>query len=290
MSQDEPTGSSTSTISASATPASPYWIISGHQRDPHLFAGLRGEDVEDWLDDYDRVSSANRWDDASKLRHVPFYLTGVAKTWFFNHEVDFTNWSAFKQQLCQIFGTPAVRSALAKKTLDTRKQQLRESYTSYIEDVLALCQRMNMAMTESDRVCHILKGIGAVAFNALAIKNPTTVTDIVTTCQRLDELESVRLQPDTTATTTADDPTLRAMIRAIIRKELQYLGFVAGPMPSHVSDTNLRGVVKEELASMAGAAYMDPLTHRTPPTYAQITSKMGVRKPHTALTAKRPSQ
>ncbi|XP_072141287.1 uncharacterized protein [Dermacentor andersoni] len=279
MSQDEPTGTSTTTISASTTPASPYWVVSGHQRDPHLFAGLRGEDVEDWLDDYDRVSSANRWDDASKLRHVAFYLTGVAKTWFFNHEVDFTNWGAFKQQLRQIFGTPAVRSALAKKTLDTRKQQPGESYTSYIEDVLALCRRVNTAMTESDRVRHILKGIGAIAFNALAIQNPATVADIVATCQRLDELESVRLQPDTTANTSADDPTLRAMIRAIIREELQYLGLAAGPMPSHASDTNLRDVIKEELASMAGAAYTDPLTPRAPSTYAQVAAATPVIVP-----------
>lgn len=121
MSQDAPTSTSTSTISASTTPASPYWFVSGHRRDRHLFAWLRGEDVEDWLDDYDRVSSANRWDDPSKLHHVAFYLTGVAKTWFFNHEVDFTDWGTFTQQLRQIFGTPAVRSALAKKTLDTRK-------------------------------------------------------------------------------------------------------------------------------------------------------------------------
>lgn len=127
-------------------------------------------------------------------------------------------------------------------------------------------------MTESDRVRHILKGIGAIAFNALAIKNPATVADIVTTCQRLDELESVRLQPDTTARTTADDPMLRAMIRTIIREELQYLGFAAGPMPPQASDTNLRDVVKEELASMAGAAYPDPLTPRAPPTYAQVAA------------------
>lgn len=41
-----------------------------------------GEDVEDWLDNYDRVSSANRWDEGMKLRHVSFYLPGVAKTTF----------------------------------------------------------------------------------------------------------------------------------------------------------------------------------------------------------------
>lgn len=273
MPQDEHSGASTSAISAPPAAASPSWIVSGPQRDPHLFAGFRGEDVEDWLDNYDRVSSANHWDEVTKLRHVSFYLTGVAKTWFFNHEIDLTDWSSFKQQLRQVFGTPAVRSAIAKKALDTRKQQLGESYTSYIEDVLALCRRVNASMAESDRVRHILKGIGPLAFNALAIKDPATVADIVATCQRLDELESVRLPPpDTPDNNPTADPSLRAMVRAIIREELQSLGFSAGPIPAHAPNTTLRDVVKEELASMAGTAYTDPLVPRPPPTYAQVAA------------------
>lgn len=271
MSQDEQPGASTLTIPPPQ--AAPSVIISGHQRDPHLFAGLRGEDAEDWLDDYERVSSANRWDDPHKLRHVSFYLTGVAKTWFFNHEVDFTDWTNFKQQLRQVFGTPAVRSALAKKTLDARKQHSGESYTSYIEDVLALCRRVNVAMAESDRIRHILKGIGTVAFNALAVKNPATVADIVLTCQRLDELESVRLQPDFSEHRSAADPDLRMMIRAIIREELQSFGLSSSLMiPAQPSGAALRDVIREELASMTCSANVDPPAPRTVPTYAQVAA------------------
>ncbi|XP_049520915.1 uncharacterized protein LOC125944449 [Dermacentor silvarum] len=261
------------TISAPPATASPSWIVSGPQRDPHLFAGFRGEDVENWLDNYDRVSSANHWDEVMKLCYVSFYLTGVAKTWFFNHEIDLTDWSSFKQQLRQVFGTPAVRSAIAKKILDTRKQQLGESYTSYIEDVLALCRRVNAYMAESDRVRHIFEGIGPLSFNVLAIKDPATVADIVATCQRLDELESVRLPPpDTPDNNPTTDPSLRAMVRAIVREDLQSLGFSAGPIPAHAPSTTLRDIVKEELASMAGTVYMDPLVPRPPPAYTQVAT------------------
>lgn len=270
MSQDEPPSTSTATV---LTPPATHYILSSHQRDPHLFAGLRGEDVEDWLDDYDRVSSANRWDDPHKLRHVSFYLTGVAKTWFFNHELDFTDWAAFKQQLRQVFGTPAVRSTIAKKTLDTRQQQPGESYTSYIEDVLALCRRVSSSMAESDKVRHILKGIRSVAFNALAIKNPATIADIVTTCQRLDELESVRLQPDVGDYSSTADPHLRVMIRAIIREELQSMGLSSPSVcPSPPSSAALRDIIRDELASLTCSAGVQPSVSRPLPTYAEVAA------------------
>lgn len=66
-------------------------------------------------------------------------------------------------------------------------QQGIEIYTSYIEDVLALCRRVDKDIQESDRVRHNLKGIGEFAFNALVLPNLYTVSDVISTCQRLDE-------------------------------------------------------------------------------------------------------
>ncbi|XP_075734540.1 uncharacterized protein LOC119180082 isoform X1 [Rhipicephalus microplus] len=52
MPQTEPTGAHV--INHAPTQAAPPIYIHGHQREPPLFAGRRGGDVEDWLDDYDR--------------------------------------------------------------------------------------------------------------------------------------------------------------------------------------------------------------------------------------------
>lgn len=38
-------------------------MLTGRQRDPPFFFGLPGEDVEDWLDQYNRVSQFNSSDD-----------------------------------------------------------------------------------------------------------------------------------------------------------------------------------------------------------------------------------
>ncbi|KAG0409896.1 hypothetical protein HPB47_012989, partial [Ixodes persulcatus] len=108
-------------------------------------------DVEDWLDSYDRVSVYNRWDNSTKLANVVFYLTDVAETWFLNHEEEILNWDAFTTKLKDIFDTPTSRKENAKKTLETRRQG-EETYTSYIEDVLALCRRVNCEMQEIERL------------------------------------------------------------------------------------------------------------------------------------------
>ena len=249
-------------------------FLFGHHtpEDPPVFAGLRGDDVEDWLEQYERVSVLNHWDDSAKLTRVAFYLTGVAKTWFFNHELDFVDWTSFKHQLRQIFANPSIRSDIAKKKLAERVQQTGESYTSYIEDVLALCRRVNNSMTENDRVRHLLKGIGAAAFNALAVQNPTTVSEVVATCQRLDELHLLRLQPDTTHLSATNDSELRALIRSIIREELQAQA-MSCPLELRTtsSGSSLRNIVREELVAMTCAEVPrhDPLPT---PTYAHVAA------------------
>lgn len=276
MSHDEHANAGPSTVPAPM--GTPSCLVTTPQKDPPMFAGLRGDDVEEWLEQYDRVGAINHWDDPAKLTHVAFYLTGVAKTWYFNHELDFVSWASFKQQLRQIFANPSIRSDIAKKKLAERVQQTGESYTSYIEDVLALCRRVNTAMTETDRVRHLLKGIGAAAFNALVVKNPTTVSDIVATCQRLDELHLLRLQPETELRAT-NDSELRALIRSIIREELQTQATsCAHELRTTHPGSSLRDVVREELVAMTGAQVPTPPPYQRPidplptPTYAQVAA------------------
>lgn len=63
-----------------------------------------------------------------------------------------------------------------------------------------------------------MKGIGQFAFSALPVQNPAIVADVVATCQRLDKLQSIRLQNDTLAPPYLGNDELRTMIRAIISK------------------------------------------------------------------------
>lgn len=83
-------------------------------------------------------------------------------------------------------------------------QHYGESYTSYIYDVLARCYRVDNTMPEIDRIHQLLKGIGSIAFNALAAQNCTSVHDAISVRQRLDALQSIRLQPDSSLTSSVE--------------------------------------------------------------------------------------
>ncbi|CAN8014515.1 unnamed protein product [Ixodes persulcatus] len=257
-------------------PVSPAaaWTVRSRQRDPKAFAGLRDEDIEDWGAIFERVSNYNRWDDNIKLANVAFYLVDVAKTWFLNHEGEIPNWTSFTTKIREIFGTPTSRKENAKKKLQHRQQQNEETYTSYIEDVLTLCRRADADMRESDRVRHILKGIADTAFNVFLVQNPTSVSDITSVCQHLDEMRTVRLphrpQVDKNPPTTSE---LRQMIREIVREEMKKLN-PETPAPKDHGDlsTDLRALVQEELAYAASTAR--PRVEPKQPTYVEMATRL----------------
>ncbi|XP_077522964.1 uncharacterized protein LOC144133691 [Amblyomma americanum] len=214
---------------ASQQPAAPSQPVtcSGaiRQRDPAVFSGHSDQDVEDWLESYKRVSRHNNWDDRVKLTNVIFYLSGVANLWFRNHEADIPTWAVVKSTLSEVFGRPAVRKLRAEQSLRVRAQHTDETFTRYIEDVVDLCKRVDLAMSEVDKIKHIMKGIDGNAFQMLLAKTPTTVASVYTLCQSFDELRKQRLcarRPPPPAEVSGLDinPDLLATIKDFVRDEV----------------------------------------------------------------------
>ncbi|XP_077532421.1 uncharacterized protein LOC144144791 [Haemaphysalis longicornis] len=163
------------------------------RRDPAKFSGADDHDAEDWLSSFERVSAYNRWDDPTKRANVGYSLTQIAERWFLNNDADMTTWSAFKTRFLEVFGRPAVRKLKAEQSLRGRVQLPDETYTSYIEDVVDLCRRVNPAMPESEKIKHVLKGIEDGAFQMLLSKDPQSVADIIKWCLSYDELRKQRI-------------------------------------------------------------------------------------------------
>lgn len=250
------------------------------QRDPPVFSGASTQDIEDWLSSYERVGAYNRWDDATKLTNVVFYLQDLAKTWFENHETEFTTWSSFRDRLRELFGKPAARKANAARKLSARYQRPGESYAAYIEDVLALCNKTDSAMSEQDKITNITKGIAEEAFQYLLLKDPVTVSDVIHACRTLQEKRNTRLiQASVTASEffpaqQPDIDTLRSLIRELIREELGNAIPRPPCIPSDVpplssdppSHTTIQALVHEEVAA---ALRSEPSSHPRP-TYADV--------------------
>lgn len=162
-----------------------YIVFSGtlRQRDAPCFSVTDDPDAEDRLSTFERVSIYNKWDGTMKLNNVGLYFTVLAETWYNNNGSTFTTWPDFKAEFTKVFGIPAVHKLQAEKRLHEQAQQADETFTSYIEDVVDLCRREYPAMTESDKIKHIRKGVEDDAFQMLLSKNPQSISDVVNWCQ-----------------------------------------------------------------------------------------------------------
>ncbi|CAN7950810.1 unnamed protein product, partial [Ixodes hexagonus] len=253
-------------------------------RDPRVFSGLGDEDIEEWADYYARVSLHNRWDNPTKLANVIFYLSDVAKTWFLNHEAEMPSWEAFFSRIQEIFGRPEDRKATARKKLATRSQLRAEGYTSYIEDVLTLCKRIDPNMPESERVRHVLKGIADEAVNLFVLQPPADVRAIVTICQSLEAARRQRIQGSLVPSADTDilsisrnEIDLQETIRRIVREEVARF-FATSTDPILVSQ-HIRDIVKAELTQPTPVPYAPVNTPPAQPTYAEVLRRIPAPPP-----------
>ncbi|CAN7944753.1 unnamed protein product, partial [Ixodes hexagonus] len=282
-----------------STPATIVCAGALRQRVPKWFSGAGDDDVDDWLDSYDRASRHNKWDPATKLNNAVFYLSDVANLWFKNHEATLATWEEFTTKIKEVFGRPAVRKLTAERKLNNRVQQPEETFTAYIEEVLQLCRRSNPDMTEKQKVNHILKGISEDAFQLLATQSDLAVNKIVQACQNYQEIRQQRLggpRPTTTVPTLAslapapDDSlfsreSLLSFIREAVGDEVaRALGTTTAARASYVpslptTPLGIRSLIQDEVVAALG-----PVPHPTPPplvpTYAEVAARPALLSPH----------
>lgn len=247
------------------SPTGPSTLILEPPRDPGTFSGTDSVDVEDWLKTYERVGVRMRWDPTLMLANVIFYLTDTAKVWYETHEEELTSWELCKQKLRELFGRPLGRQRSAQKELASRVQTCTESYLTYIQDVLALCRRVDSQMSEADKVAHVIKGIADDAFHLLVFKNSSTVQDIISECRRFEEAKSRRVLhqftrlPNTAATSTCEDPRLPSTesssdVVRIVRREIEAAAPLTSPTLNsdnhHATVSLIQSVVRQELANV----------------------------------------
>lgn len=253
------------------SPSATTTFVLEPPRDPGTFSGSGDPDevdVEDWLAEYERVSTRYRWGPTLMLANLLFYLRGTAKSWYENHETELVSWAVCREKMLDLFGKPIGRKMAANKMLASRAQTSTESYVSYIEDVLSLCRKANADMPEADKVGHILKGIADDAFNLLICKNFSTVDAIIKECRRFEQAKSRRINsvftrlPNTAATSSCEErartqpPPLDSsdQVTRIVRRELEAIA--SAPAHTAASDTTpltanmVQAIVRQELASI----------------------------------------
>ncbi|UYV80814.1 hypothetical protein LAZ67_19001858 [Cordylochernes scorpioides] len=226
-------------------------------RYPSVFSGKRVEDSQRWLSDFQRVARYNKWDDSMCLANVIFYHTGTAKYWFVNFKEILNSWEEFKIKFCEIFENKKDTARKAENIIRTRAQTSGVNAESYIQEVILLCKQSNPRISEGEKVSHLLKGVAEEVYQALIGKDMSTVEQFAAFCRRFEAFKRMRVAPprfnrlpNVTTISTAESKNLEALIRRIVREEVQK--FMAPPsifaaQDIDTSPPDLRDVIRSKV-------------------------------------------
>ncbi|KAM7312853.1 hypothetical protein ISCGN_009757 [Ixodes scapularis] len=169
----------------------PVVILPVTPRTPTPFHGEAHEDVEDWLQHYERVAHQKGWKPEQCLQNVHFVLEATARNWFENHEASITSWEQLKAELRGTF-TNQQRRERAEELLQARIQGPNESVVSFVEDVLRLSNRANPQASEAKKLRMLMRGITENIFGGLVRCPPTTVETFVTDATNIERAMQAR--------------------------------------------------------------------------------------------------
>ncbi|UYV77695.1 K02A2.6-like, partial [Cordylochernes scorpioides] len=117
--------------------------------------------------------------------------------------------------------------------------------------------RSNPRMSEGEKVSHLIKGVAEEVYQALVGKNISTVDQFVAFCRRFEAFKRMRVAPprfnrlpNVTTISTAEPDNLEALVRRIVREEVQK--FMAPPSTFAAQDIDtpppdLRDVIRSEI-------------------------------------------
>lgn len=247
-------------------------------RNPCIFSGEDEQDAGRWLRDFKRIATYNRWDEQMCLANVIFYLAGTARQWFDNNEDSFTNWTEFTKALEATFCRADDLRRQAERLLLTRAQKSGEMAEAYIQDVLALCRKVNPSMPEDEKIAHLMKGISEDLYQILLAQEYQTVEDFVKRCRQIESLRRKRVNrpkfqrlPNvSTVSAEADIGDIRSLIRSIVQEELQKI------LPEVSCGTNDECDSPLDIASVVREEVMEALAPLTVPKRRTVTTRSSV--------------
>lgn len=260
------------TMTSHVTPAQ---VVINQPHQPPVFHGDSYEDVEDWLNLFERVARLNGWDEREKLRRVYFALEDFAKTWYENHETSFTTWDEFRRQALATYAS-ADRKEKAQAALESRNQLTNESVAMYIEDMIRLFKRADSHMTEDKKLRHLMRGVKQELFAVLVRNPPRTVAEFhtdVTAIEKTLEQRARQYNRDInyapanvfSGRQRSDMDALRELIRSVIREELSKL-----QAPHTTATLSVVDVVRDELRQMIREPERAPQPIQRIPTYSEV--------------------
>lgn len=269
-----------------------YWPTTA--RSPASFNGDAFEDVEDWIQQYERVACYNGWTEEQCRRNLYFSLDHAARTWFENHEKGLTSWALCKDGLLRAFANQHRRQR-AEDLLKARIQGPNERVVSFVEDVLRLIARADPQATEETKVRALMRGVKSEIFGGLVRNPPTTVDAFVADatnieqmlCARSDHYHRLATAPANISAVTStphgvdafDKGAIREIIREILQEELRKF-FPTSDTSERPASVSVAQVIREEVQR----ALLPETPLNTAIESPVMTYAMAARQPRLSVT------
>ena len=178
---------------------------------PTKFSGAIHENVDSFIQKYNKASSINGWTPEQKKSFLAIYLQNTASTFLDNYETSNPNntWEQLEQALRLEF-EPTAQAHMLRTMLEKRKQLSDESTASYINDAENLCKRIDPNMSQSELAHTIMRGLKPEIARYVGILDNTNLEDLK---RNIRKYESIEFMINGKTTQSPDD------IRAQITKE-----------------------------------------------------------------------
>jgi Retrotransposon gag protein/Zinc knuckle len=148
--------------------------------EPGCFYGKAGENVKNYIENFEAAATANRWTEAVRKQYLPFYLRDTARKWYngCKDTAELGTWEELKELFKAAFDNADFQEMLEIKLIN-RKRVGGERLEGYIYDVLDLCRQIDPDMPQRLKIRHIRRGLNSELYDSLAAASQTDLNEFL---------------------------------------------------------------------------------------------------------------
>jgi len=147
--------------------------------------------AEEWLPNFETVALGSEWKGDKMISFFQLFLGTAAKQWFCEYQKTLAagaklDFDVLKKAFVAAFTRKGDKTK-ASSNLKKKRQAPGESVRSYIYECLRLATQANPTMTEDKKIEAIIRGLSSDLFNQTYMKPFTTVEELKTHLQELED-------------------------------------------------------------------------------------------------------
>lgn len=161
---------------------------------PAIFSGLTTENIDSFLNKYDRAAEINGWTIEEKAKYFVEFLEGPALTFYANSQANNPNtpkWEDIEKNIRTEF-EPIAHKNVIRSMLKKRKQLDDEPTVVYIYEIESLCKRVDRLMSQKEMVRNMMKGLRPNIARYIGMLENSTVNELKTNIRKHENLEFVK--------------------------------------------------------------------------------------------------